>query len=94
MNLILASVLLFVQVPLAGPQASPEARTELVGRYSNIRYTAEHAYGYLLEVWRDRQSVTIIWARANGPQADFDTVLGSGVRWDTSSNGGMEASNR
>ncbi len=31
---------------------NPTARIAIVGEFSNMRYTEEHAYGYTVQLWR------------------------------------------
>jgi hypothetical protein len=45
----------------------------IFGAYSNLRYTEEHAYGYLLRVWKVEDRLVGFFSFTEGRQADFDT---------------------
>jgi hypothetical protein len=62
-------------------QTTIEQEVEFFGRYSHLEYTAEHAYGYDLQLWRDGKSIVGLWSRTNGPPADFPAVLVTDLSW-------------
>ena len=45
----------------------------VAGVYSNFRHTAEHAYGYGVELWRCERQVVGLFSFADGQDADFPT---------------------
>ncbi len=57
-------------------------REPVVGTYSNIRYTQEHAYGYLVDLWRQGDRIVGIFSFTDGAQADFDTGTLDNVTYD------------
>ena len=66
----------------AAVQTAKDEEVQFIGRYSNIRYTAEHAYGNDLQLWRDGTSIVGLWSRTNGPPSDFPAVLATDLLWD------------
>jgi len=71
-----------------GPADAPETAkpdvVQVIGYYSQIKQTSEHAYGYVLRLWRDGESVHGLWARSDGRPADFPAVLTTVLHFDES----------
>ena len=59
------------------------ASVRVVGGFSNVRYTAEHAYGYQLELWRSGGRLVGLFMFTDGPQADFHTGLLESLTFDS-----------
>ena len=53
-----------------------------IGAFSNMRYTAEHAYGYRAELWREQNRVFGFFLWSEGLMGDTPTGLLEDVRYD------------
>ena len=53
-----------------------------VGAFSNMRYTAEHAYGYTAELWREQNRIFGFFLSSQGLIGDTPTGLLEDVRYD------------
>src|SRR2546425_9747656 len=53
-----------------------------IGAFTNVRYTAEHAYGYTVQLWRQGDGLIGLLLDAQGSQADVPTGLLEEVRFD------------
>ena len=55
----------------------------VIGEFSNVRHTEEHAYGYAVELWRDGDSVIGLFLVAEGLEGDTPTGILQNVRFDS-----------
>ena len=53
-----------------------------VGAFSNVRYTAEHAYGYTAELWREQNRIFGFFLSSQGLMGDTPTGLLEDVRYE------------
>jgi len=53
----------------------------VVGAFSNIRYTEEHAYSQAVQLWRQEDRLLGLFMYTDGLQADFHTGLLEHVRF-------------
>ena len=53
-----------------------------VGAFSSMRYTAEHAYGYTAELWREQNRIFGFFLSSQGLIGDTPTGLLEDVRYD------------
>jgi hypothetical protein len=53
-----------------------------IGAFSNMRYTAEHAYGYKAELWREQNRIFGFFLSSQGLIGDTPTGLLEDVRYD------------
>ena len=51
------------------------ARIQSIGRFSDIRYTEEHAYGHAVTLWRGGDCVFGLFENSEGPAGDTPTGL-------------------
>jgi hypothetical protein len=76
---------LTLSLGLAGqPGCSPipdTAHIEFVGRFSNMRYTEEHAYGHTVELWRAGRCVFGLFENSEGLAGDTPAGLLSDVHY-------------
>jgi hypothetical protein len=56
-----------------GAQTAPAV--VVVGAFSNIRYTEEHAYGQAVQLWRQGDRLLGLFLYTDGRQFDFNTGL-------------------
>jgi len=73
---IVSLALLFgwlIPTPALASQA-PSRKVNVVGSFDNLRYTAEHTYGYVVDLWREGNRVFGRLEITHGRQADFTTV--------------------
>src|SRR5689334_24629497 len=54
-----------------------------IGEFSNMRYTEDHAYGYEVELWRDRDAVIGLLFVSEGLQGDTPTGVLKNVRFNS-----------
>ena len=52
-----------------------------IGAFSNMRYTSEHAYGYKVELWRERNRIFGFFLASQGLQGDTPTGLLENVKF-------------
>ena len=52
-----------------------------IGAFSNMRYTSEHAYGYKVELWRERNRIFGFFLASQGLQGDTPTGLLEDVKF-------------
>jgi hypothetical protein len=62
---------------------APDRSIPVVGEFSNIRYTEEHAYGYAVELWRDGGSIIGLFLAAEGLQGDTPAGILKDVKFDS-----------
>jgi hypothetical protein len=53
-----------------------------VGEFSNMRYTEEHAYGYILQLWREGPAVFGLFLASEGLAGDTPTGLLDDLKYD------------
>jgi hypothetical protein len=81
----LACVLALVSIGTALPAfaQNPSRAIRDIGEFSNLRHTEEHAYGYVIELWRDGDSVIGLFFSAEGLQPDMPAGTIENVRFDS-----------
>ena len=52
-----------------------------LGEFSNVRHTAEHAYGYSVQLWREGDKIFGLLTDASGPATDVPCGLLDDVRF-------------
>jgi hypothetical protein len=78
---LLALILTLVSTSQAGCRTIPDtASIQLIGRFSDMRYTEEHAYGHVVELWRAGDCVFGLFEKAEGLTGDTPTGLLLDVR--------------
>jgi len=55
----------------------------VVGEFSNMRFTAEHAYGYSVQLWRQGDQLFGLLLASDGLQGDTPTGLLEEIKFDT-----------
>jgi hypothetical protein len=81
---ILSACLMAYGMAARDAQVSADtAPVVVVGGFSNVRYTAEHAYGQEVELWRQGKRLLGLFMYTEGPQADFHTGLLENVSFDS-----------
>jgi hypothetical protein len=63
---------------------SDTARIQSIGRFSDIRYTEEHAYGHAVTLWRAGNCVFGLFESSEGLAGDTPTGLLTDVRYNPS----------
>ena len=53
-----------------------------VGEFSNMRYTEEHAYGYIVQLWREGANVFGLFLASEGLAGDTPTGLLDDLKYD------------
>ena len=81
----LAWLRVFVSVVLALPAFAqhPGQAIRPIGEFSNMRFTAEHAYGYAVQLWRNGDSLIGLLLVSEGLQGDTPTGLLENVGFDS-----------
>ena len=64
-------------------QDHPDRPLRFIGTFSNMRYTAEHAYGEAIELWRDGDLIVGLISVSNGLQGDTPTGILENVRFNS-----------
>jgi len=59
----------------------PNRPLRAVGEFSNLRFTEEHAYGYMVDLWRDGDSIVGLFLASEGLQGDTPTGMIENVRF-------------
>jgi hypothetical protein len=78
-----ALALLSAAVALPVSAQGPDRPIRLIGEFSNLRYTEEHAYGYAVQLWRDVDSAIGLFFASEGLQGDTPTGVLENVRFDS-----------
>jgi hypothetical protein len=80
--LLLAVTLTLVSTVQAGCRTIPDStRIQLIGQFSDMRYTEEHAYGYAVELWRAGGCVFGLLENSEGLAGDTPAGLLTDVRY-------------
>jgi hypothetical protein len=58
-------------------------RITVVGEFSNMRFTEEHAYGYTVELWREGDTVFGLFSASEGLAGDTPTGMLDEVKFDS-----------
>ncbi len=69
----------------AGDIRLRDAPIDLVGEFTNMRYTEEHAYGYSVELWRSGKCLFGLFLAAEGLAGDTPTGLIENLKFDSRS---------
>lgn len=82
--LVLAVAALAGALQATAPAGSSREAPPLafMGEFSNVRHTAEHAYGYSVQLWRESDKVFGLFTAASGPATDVPCGLLEDVRFD------------
>jgi hypothetical protein len=79
--LFLALLLSLVSPSQAGCRTIPDtARINSIGRFSDMQYTEEHAYGRAVDLWRAGNCIFGLLEISEGPAGDTPTGLLTDVR--------------
>jgi hypothetical protein len=65
-------------------QDPAQAQVRVVGSFTNMRFTDEHAYGYAVELWRHEKSLIGLFLASEGLQGDTPAGLLEKVTFDAS----------
>ena len=57
----------------------------IVGEFSNMRYTEEHAYGYTVQLWREGETLFGLFLASEGLAGDTPTGVLENVKFDSHS---------
>jgi hypothetical protein len=80
--LLLALMLSLVSPSQAVCRTIPDtARIKSIGRFSDMQYTEEHAYGHAVELWRAADCVFGLFENSEGPAGDTPTGLLKDARY-------------
>lgn len=60
-----------------------DAPIDLVGEFTNMRYTEEHAYGYSVELWRSGKCLFGLFLASEGLAGDTPTGLIENLKFDS-----------
>jgi hypothetical protein len=60
-----------------------DGSSSFVGEFSNVRHTAEHAYGYSVMLWNDGDQLFGLFSAANGLAGDTPVGLLENVQLDS-----------
>jgi hypothetical protein len=75
--MIVATVLAFLTLSASATECTqglkPDSPITPVGAFSNMRYTEEHAYGYIVELWRAEDCVFGLFFSSAGLMGDTPT---------------------
>lgn len=77
----IAAALLLLPAALVGQVT--ESPVSVVGHFTNMRFTEEHAYGCAVELWRQGNALVGLFLASEGLQGDTPTGLLEDVRFDT-----------
>jgi len=62
---------------------TPSSAVAIVGEFSNMRYTEEHAYGYSVQLWRERGRLFGLFLASAGLAGDTPTGVLENVKFDS-----------
>ncbi len=68
-------LLMVLTLAVAGDAHAASSSVSVVGEYTNMRFTAEHAYGYTVELWREGGRLFGLFLASDGLQGDTPTGL-------------------
>ncbi len=74
------AALLALPLSASAQKPAPPA-VAVVGSFSNMRYTEEHAYGYAVELWRHEKSLIGMFLASEGLAGDTPTGLIENVEY-------------
>ena len=77
----IGAALLMLPIAFMGQETAP--RVSVVGHFTNMRFTEEHAYGYAVELWRHGDSLLGLFLASEGLQGDTPTGLLEDLKFDT-----------
>jgi len=77
----IGATLLILSATLMGQTAAPPV--SVLGHFTNMRFTEEHAYGYAVELWRQGDLLVGLFLASEGLQGDTPTGLLEDVKFDT-----------
>ncbi len=79
MALLLAALVTLVSAAPAQTAAGP---VTVVGEFTNMRFTEEHAYGYAVQIWRQADTLFGLFMASEGLQGDTPTGLLDDITFD------------
>lgn len=79
---VLSSVSVFTNASECALNLNAQAPITVVGSFSNMRYTEEHAYGYTVELWRSADCLFGFFLSSSGLSGDTPTGLIENLRYD------------
>jgi len=62
---------------------NPSRTIRPIGEFSNVRHTDEHAYGYMIELWRDGDTAIGLFFVSEGLQGDTPAGMMENVRFNS-----------
>jgi len=71
-----------VMLAVTGASLAASSSVSVVGEYPNMRFTAEHAYGYTVQLWREGDRLFGLLLASDGLQGDTPTGLLENVVFD------------
>lgn len=81
---LLAFVIAVAATPVIPALAQdPNRPLRAIGEFSNVRFTEEHAYGYMVDLWRDGDSVVGLFFASEGLQGDTPTGMLENVKFNS-----------
>ena len=79
---VLSSVATNVNAGECTDSLAPHSPITVVGAYSNMRFTTEHAYGYTVELWRAKECYFGLFFSSSGLMGDTPTGLLENMKYD------------
>jgi len=80
---IVAHVLAFA-ILVTATKAPALEPFRFIGEFSDVRHTAEHAYGYTVQLWQEGNQVFGLFSDASGPAEDLPAGLLENVQFNPS----------
>ncbi len=80
---IVAHVLAFA-ILVSATKAPALEPFRFIGEFSDVRHTAEHAYGYTVQLWQEGNQVFGLFSDASGPAEDLPAGLLENVQFNPS----------
>jgi len=77
----IGAALLMLPAAFTGQDSAPPV--SVIGYFSNMRFTEEHAYGYSVELWGRDDTLLGLFFASEGLQGDTPTGLLEDVKFDT-----------
>lgn len=77
----IGAALLMLPAALMGQTAEPPV--SVIGHFTNMRFTEEHAYGYAVDLWRRGDTLLGLFLASEGLQGDTPTGLLEDVKFET-----------
>ena len=81
--MITMRTILAMLLAIAGFAQSSRSPIAIAGEFSNMRYTAEHAYGYSIQLWREGSAVFGLFLASDGLAGDTPAGVLENVKFDS-----------